>query len=190
MGGGGKSSTTTSGVYIPPSVLAQYQSVNAAADQTAQTPFSTYGGEFVAPVNAEQGAGIAGTNAAANEAQAYYGAATGVLGATQAGTNPINTAAELGTAASGAPLSAAEIQQYISPYLSTVLGSTEAIQNQENQQAQGGQLGNAITSGAFGSDRTGIAAANLQQQEDLANSNVISGIANTGYQSALSTAQG
>jgi hypothetical protein len=202
---GGKTATSSQQVAVPAQVLAQYASVNSAADQTAQTPFSTYNGtgtpvssgytaanagNFVAPVNAEQNQGIAGTNAAANEAQPYYGAATGVLGASQAGVNPINAAAESGTAASSAPLTGNQINQYLSPYLGDVLGSTEQIQNQENQQAQAGQLGNAITSGAFGGDRTGIAAANLQQQEDLANSNVISGIANTGYQSALSTAQG
>ncbi len=185
---GGKTATSTQNVAIPPQVLAQYSSVVAGANQTAQTPFSDYGGQFVAPVNAEQSSGIAGTNAAANEAQPYYGAATNTLGTAQAGTTPVNEAAEYGTAASSAPISGQQINQYLSPYLGDVLGSTEQIQNQENQQAQAGQLGSAITSGAFGGDRTGIAAANLQQQEDLANSNVISGIANTGYQSALGTA--
>jgi hypothetical protein len=187
---GGKTSTTSSNVAVPPAVLAQYQSVVNSANQTAQTPFEKYGGEFVAPVNSEQSQGISATNAAANEAQPYYGAATGTLGATQAATAPVNTAAEIGTAESAAPLTGSQIDQYLSPYLGTVLGSTEAIQNQENQQQQAGQLGNAITSGAFGSDRTGIAAANLGQQQSLANANIISGIANTGYQSALSTAQG
>jgi len=171
-------------------VLAQYQSVVNSANQTAQTPFSAYSGEFVAPVTAEQNAGIAATNSAANEAQPYYDAATGTLGATQGATTPVNTAAEIGTAESAAPLTGKQIDKYLSPYLGTVLSSTEAIQNQENQQQQAGQLGDAITSGAFGSDRTGIAAANLAQQQELANANVISGIANTGYQSALSTAQG
>jgi hypothetical protein len=185
---GGKTATSTQQVAVPPQVLAQYSSVVAGANQTAQTPFSDYGGQFVAPVNAEQSSGIAGTNAAADEAQPYYGAATNTLGTAQAGTTPVNEAAEYGTAASSAPISGQQINQYLSPYLGDVLGSTEQIQNQENQQAQAGQLGNAITSGAFGGDRTGIAAANLQQQEDLANSNVISGIANTGYQSALGTA--
>jgi hypothetical protein len=187
---GGKTATSQQSVSVPPQVLAQYSSVNAQAEQTASNPFQTYSGQFVAPVNAEQTSGIAGTNAAANEAQPYYGAATGVLGASQAATNPVNEAAEYGTAASSSPLTGQQINQYLSPYLGDVLGSTEQIQNQENQQAQAGQLGDAITSGAFGGDRTGIAAANLQQQEDLANANVISGIANTGYQSALSTAQG
>lgn len=175
---------------MPASVLAAYQSVNANAEQVAQTPFQQYGGQFVAPVNAEQSAGIAGTNAAANEAQPYYSAATAGLGAAQSAVNPINAAAEAGTTASSSPLTGQQIDQYLSPYLQTVLGSTGALLNQNNQQQQAGQLGNAITSGAFGGDRAGIAAANLEQQQNLANANIYSGIANQGYQSALSTAQG
>ena len=202
---GGKSSTTTQGISIPPSVLAQYQSVNAQAQNTAQTPFKTYNqtgtavapgytnansGTFVAPVNAQQQSGIAATNTAAGQAQPYFGAATGLLGNTQAATAGVNSAAEGATEANSNGLSSQQIDQYLSPYLGTVLGSTEALQNQENQQQQAGQLGTAISSGAFGGDRTGIAAANLAQQQQLANSNVLAGIANTGYQSALGTAQG
>lgn len=187
---GGKSATSTQSVAIPPSVLAQYNSVNANAEQVAATPFQQYGGQFVAPVNAEQSAGIANTNTAANEAQPYYSAATAGLGAAQSAVNPVNAAAEAGTAASSSPLTGQQIDSYLSPYLNEVLGSTGALLNQNNQQQQAGQLGNAITSGAFGGDRTGIAAANLEQQQNLANANIYSGIANQGYQSALSTAQG
>jgi hypothetical protein len=202
---GGKTSTSTQQVAIPPAVLAQYQSVNQQAANTAATPFQTYNstgtavapdystgntGTFVAPVNSEQTTGIANTNTAANEAQPYYDAATGVLGATQNATTGVNNAAEAQTAANSNGLSGAQINQYLSPYLGDVLSSTEALTAQQNEQAQSGALGTAISSGAFGGDRTGLAAANLQQQEDLAAGNVYSGIANTGYQSALSTAQG
>lgn len=171
-------------------MLAQYNSVNARADQTAQTPFQEYGGAFTAPVNAEQTAGIAGTNAAAGTAQPYYNTARTGLGAAQAATTPVNQAAEAGTAASSSPLTGSQIDSYLSPYLNEVLGSTGALLNQNNQQQQSGQLGDAIRSGAFGGDRTGVAAANLEQQQNLANANIYSGIANQGYQSALNTAQG
>jgi hypothetical protein len=181
-------------VQVPASVLAQYQSVNAQADQTATQPFQDYSGQFVAPVNAQQQQGIVGTNAAATEAQPYYGAATGQLGQAQANTQPANSAA-LGLAGASAqqvnasPLTGQQINQYMSPYLQDVMGSTQALQNQSNQEQQAGQLGTAIQSGAFGGDRTGIAAANLEQQQNLTNANVLSGIANTGYNNALSTAQ-
>jgi hypothetical protein len=167
--------------------LAQYSSVNAAANQTAQTPFQTYSGEFVAPVNSEQSAGISGTNTYADAAQPYYGAATGVLGDSQAGTTGVNQAAE-GLAAGSTNLSGQDIQKYMSPYLSDVVGSEANVLNQNNQQQQAGQLGDAITSGAFGSDRTGIAAANLEEQQNLANSQIYSGLLNSGYNTALGTA--
>jgi hypothetical protein len=191
---GGKTSTSTQGVSIPPAVLAQYQAVNSAATQTAATPFQQYGGQFVSPVNAQQSAGIAGTNAAANEAQPYYGAATGTLEGAQSGVNPINQSATGLAAASAGPVNAQpltgdQINSYLSPYLGDVLGSTSALLNQNNQQQQAGQLGTAIQSGAFGGDRTGIAAANLEQQQNLSNANIYSGIANQGYLNAQGVAQ-
>ena len=179
---------------MPQQVLAQYQSVNEKANATANTPFQQYGGQFVAPVNSQQSQGIAGTNAAANEAQPYFQAATGTLGQTQAGVNPINQYAT-GLAAGSAgqvnadPLTGQQINSYLSPYLSNVLGSTEALTAQQNEQAQSGALGTAIQSGAFGGDRTGIAAANLQQQEQLAGANTYANIANTGYLNAQQVAQ-
>lgn len=185
---GGKTATSTQQVAIPPQVLAQYQSVNQQAEQTAQTPFQSYGGEFVAPVNAQQNAGIAGTNAYANEAQPYYGAATGVLGGSQAATAPVNQAAESQTSASSAPLTSQQIDQYLSPYLKDVVGSEAAVLNQNNQQQQAGQLGDAIRSGAFGGDRTGIAAANLEEQQNISNAQIYSGLLNTGFNTALGTA--
>lgn len=187
---GGKQATSTQSVAIPPQVLAQYSAVNARASQDANTPFAQYQGQFVAPVNSEQGSGIANTNVAANEAQPYYGAATSGLGAAQAATNPVNAAAEHGTAASSSALTGSQIDSYLSPYLNDVMGSTSKLLGQQNEQAQAGQLGDAIRSGAFGGDRTGVAAANLNQQNQLASANILSGIANQGYQSALSTAQG
>jgi hypothetical protein len=191
---GGKTATSTQAVSIPPQVLAQYQAVNDKANQTAQTPFQQYGGQFVAPVNQQQQTGISGINSAATMADPYYGAATGQLGSTQAGTTSTNQAAT-GLAASSANavdpsnLDSAAINKYMSPYLNTVLGSESALLNQNNQQQQAGQLGTAISSGAFGGDRTGLAAANLEQQQNLANANIYSGILNQGYGQALSTAQ-
>ena len=191
---GGKTATSSQQVQIPPSVLAQYQSVNNRATDTAQTPFQQYGGEFVAPFNAtqNQGAGIIEANAL--QAQPYFVGATNTMMQSQRDTAPTNNAA-LGLAGASAEqvnptaLDGAAIQQYMSPYLQTVLGSESNVLNQNNQQQQAGQLGNAISSGAFGGDRAGIAAANLEEQQNLANSNIYSNILNTGYNNALQTAQ-
>lgn len=174
--------------------MAQYQAVNQRATNTASTPFQQYGGEFVAPINTQQQAGITETNRAADTASPYFAAATGTLNDAQAGTTGINQAATgLAAASAGqvnpSDLDAASIQKYLSPYLGTVLGSESALLNQNNQQQQAGQLGTAISSGAFGGDRTGLAAANLEQQQNLANANIYSNILNQGYGQALSTAQ-
>ena len=176
---GGKTATSQQTVGIPSQVLAQYQSVVSRANQTANTPFQDYTGEFVAPVNATQGQGIANVDSNVNTAQPYYtSAANNLYGAqdatygyntgaentltgAQSATAPVNSAAEAQTAASSAPLSGGDIQRYLSPYLGTVLGSESALLNQNNQEQQQGALGTAISSGAFGGDRTGIAAANL-----------------------------
>lgn len=262
MCGGGSTNQTTQAVTIPPNVLARYDAVNAKASAAAETPFQKYEGEFVAPVNAQQQAGMSGTDryanfaqptyqegigltrTALNQAQPYIDSATGQLMNAQSQAQPyiygatgqlmdaqgqgqagINQAAnQYGTAAnrygtaestygnaySGAQpyqagatnaamagmqavnptgLGAAQIGQFMDPYLGTVVGNTAKLLNQQNQQAQAGQLGSAIKSGAFGGDRAGIAAANLAQQQGLAAGSTLGGLLSQGYGQALSAAQ-
>jgi hypothetical protein len=172
---GGKTSTTSSGVTIPPEVLARYNSVNATAQDVAQTPFQQYStnpNAFVAPLTPTQQAGISNTNAAVGMAQPYYDAAGGFA---LAGAQPVN-AAPLNTSA------------YMNPYLQTVLGSTEANVNQQNQQAMSGQTGTAMQQGYFGGDRAGIAAAVLQGQQQLTGGQLYSGIASDAYNQAIAAA--
>jgi hypothetical protein len=173
---GGKTSTSTSQVQIPPEVLARYNSVNATAQNVAQTPFQQYSTDpsaFVAPLTPTQQSGITNTNAAAGMAQPYYGAATGFA---LAGSQPVNPGA-------------LDTSTYMNPYLQTVLGSTAAQINQNNQQAMSGATGSAMNQGYFGGDRSGIASAVLQGQQNLAAGQVYSGIASDAYQQALAAAQ-
>ena len=85
---GGKTTQSTQQVTIPPEVLARYNSVNATAEQAAQNPFQQYGGEFVAPINQQQQAGIAATNTAANMAHPYYDTANTILGNAYSSATP------------------------------------------------------------------------------------------------------
>lgn len=269
MGGSSKNSTSTQSVQIPQAVLDRYQSANDSAATAASQPFQQYSTDpnaFVAPLNSTQNSGVAGTNAYADTAQPYYGAATqqledsqglgaGMVGSAQtallnaknaangynttagnyygnaysgaqpynaaagnliggglsaaqplnseaqsgftnalAGASPYNAAAtDLTAASAGAvnptALNSQAINQYLSPYLGTVLGGTAAQLNQDNQKAMSGQTGSAISQGAFGGDRAGIAAATLAGQQQLANAQIYSGILNTGYNNALGAAQ-
>lgn len=175
---GGKTSQSTQSVQIPPEVLARYNSVNATAQNVAQTPFQQYSTDpnaFVAPVNQQQQTGISSTNSAANEAQPFYGigaALTGAAGPTNVGN-----------------ITGQQIGQYMNPYIQSVVNPTAQLLNQQQQAQQSGQTGNAISQGAFGGDRAGIAAANLAGQQSLAFSNAINPLYSQGYNQALGTAQ-
>ena len=164
----------------------------AAAPMQAQAA-QNIGGAFPGAQGYNQVAGglYAGAMGAAQplQSQAQRG-----IGQALAGAQPFNQMAAGMTAAGSqavdpSQLNAGAINQYMSPYLQNVVGQTAALQNQQNQQAMAGQLGNAISQGAFGGDRAGIAAAALQGQQNLATGNLLSGLLNQGYGQALSTAQ-
>ena len=281
---GGKTSTSTSSVAVPPEVLARYNAANDAAATAASNQYQTYSGEFVAPVNQqEQGAiqninqaqtyaqpfiagasnqiqqgaaagaqgisqglgtidqgaalsqglygqslgGLQGATSAAqnqygtaqnnisnaqNAGNAYAGAATqGVLGATSASTPLLNagvglTAAGLGAGAnynnaannyiSGGTqnvnpdqFSQNAVNQYMSPYMNDVVQAQMALMNQQNAQQQSALKGNAISAGAFGGDRAGIAQANLAQQQNLSNQATLANTLQQGYGQALGAFQ-
>jgi GH24 family phage-related lysozyme (muramidase) len=175
MGGGGKGGTTTQSVTIPPDVLARYNAVNARAEETAKQPFQQYGGEFVAPLTPSQTAGIQGTNAAANQAQPYFGAATGLT---------LSGAKDVG------PLTQGQIGYYENPYTQAVAAPTlQALQQQQGQE-RAQQQAQAIRSGAFGGDRSGLERANLARQQTLGTAQAITPIFQRGYEQAVQTAQG
>ena len=175
MGGGGKSSTSTSTVTIPPEVLARYNSVNATAQNVAQTPFQPYSSnpsDFVAPVNSTQQQGINQIAGNANAAQPFFGAAAGL---TAAGAGPAN-------------LGGLNTNQYMSPFMGDVYGQALAGQQLQNQQQQSNLAGQAVTAGAFGGDRANTAQANLAYQQNLANNQTNANLLNTGYQNAQNVA--
>jgi hypothetical protein len=104
---------------------------------------------------------------------------------------PMNAQQGLGTStinASGGPASAG-IERYLTPYTKNVADTTGAYMRQQQEQAQSGALGTAASSGAFGGDRAGIAAANLQQQNQMAYGKTMADIMNQGYTQALGASQ-
>ena len=170
---GGKKSTTTSKVTIPPEVLERYNAVNTRAETAASAPYEAFGktaSDYVAQLNAQQYAGFNDINATAGSYLPYMTQATE---ATQAGMGPAYEG----------------IDNYMSPYIKNVADTTGAYLRQQQEQAQSGALGNAISSGAFGGDRAGIAAANLQQQNQMAYGKTMADIMNQGYTQALGASQ-
>jgi hypothetical protein len=108
----------------------------------------------------------------AGYAQPYVNAGTGLA---LAGATPIQLQ----------QFSPNAINQYMSPYINNVLGSTVANINETNAQQQQQLLGNLIQKGAFGGDRTGVAQGELARQQGLANNATIANILNSGYGQAL-----
>jgi hypothetical protein len=134
-----------------------------------------YGGAY--DLGAQLGQESYGTlKGAHSSAQPYNQAATGLA---LAGTQAVNPT-ELGQG---------EINKYMSPYLNSVVGATMQAMNQQNQEQQSNLTSDAIRSGAFGGDRSGVGAANLAYKQNLANQQTISNLYNTGYGQALGTAQ-
>ena len=173
---GGKTQTSTSQVQIPPEVLARYNAVNARAEQVAGTPFQAYSSDpnaFVAPMTGTQQQAIGQIGQASTMAQPYF--QTGAA-ATMAGMGPAN-------------LGALETERYMSPYIRNVAQTTSDLMGQQFGQQMSGQLGNAIQSGAGWGDRSGIAAANLAQQQQLAYGKTMADIFNQGYQQSQGVAQ-
>lgn len=171
--GKGKSQTTTNSTTTAPDQQAgdAYRSILQQAAGVAGTPYQAYTGELTAPINSQQQAGIAGINANANYAQPFINNASGM----------IQNASQ--------PLTASQIANYQNPYTQSVVNATQAQFNNQNAQQQQQLTGNAIASGAMGGNRAGVAAANLANQQNLAQAPVIAGLYNQGYQNALTTAQ-
>lgn len=173
---GKKTSTSTSQVSIPPEVLERYNEVNKRAEDVAANPFKKYGTtaeDFVAQLNEQQRTGIANVNTAAGAAQPYIDAAT------------VATTAGMSSAQPGE----LEIAKYMNPYQQQVIDATMRQLAQSNEQAQSGALGTAISSGAFGGDRAGIAAANLANQQGMVVGSTLAGLNAQNYGQAVETAQ-
>lgn len=168
---GSKGSQTQTSTSAPnPQAMQLYQNLLTQAQGVAATPYTPYGGQLVAPVNQQQSTGIAGINANANFAAPYIQQAA--------------TYANQGAA----PLTTAQIQQYMSPYTQNVVNATQAQFNNQNQQQLQSVRGNAIAQGALGGNREAIAESELANQQQLAQAPVIAGLQNQGYQTGLNTA--
>jgi hypothetical protein len=170
--GSGSTNTASSTSSPPPQVLAEYQAAVNRATGVANTPYTPYPGEMVAPLSNQTLQGLGGVSQ-------YAGAAQPAISAAEAGT----TAAA--TPVSPTQFSGQQVGQYMNPFTSQVVGTTEAeMQNQNEQQAQFLNSQN-ISAGAFGGDRAGIAQGVLANQQELAEAPTIAGLNQSNYNQAL-----
>jgi len=154
--------------YTPnEAALSRYNEILAGL---SNLPTGSYQGELTAPINAQQMAGVGNVNQYAGAAQPGIANAMGaVQGASQ-------------------PLSAAQIQQYMSPYTQNVVDTTMAAMNLQNQQGLSALTGNAAAQNALGGNRVGIAQSNYLTDQNTKNAPIIAGIYDKAYQSGLGVA--
>ncbi len=164
---GSKGTNTTTSTSAPnPQAYAAYSDLLNRAQGVAATPYTPYTGELVAPLNAQQNAGIANINAAQ---PAFSDAVTMARNAAQ-------------------PITTAQIQQYQSPYTQDVIDATQRQFNNQNAQAAQGVNSQAVAQGALGGNRIGVAQAELSNQQQLAQAPVIASLRDRGYATGLNTA--
>lgn len=133
-------------------------------------PFGSYTGELVAPINAQQQAGIGGINQYAGFAQPGI---SGAMGYAQAAAQP---------------LTAQQIQQYMNPYTQNVVNSTMAAMGRQNQMGLEGVRGNAAAQNALGGNRVGVAEANYLSGQHASQMPLIAGLYQSGYDKSAAMA--
>lgn len=175
-GGGG---TNTVQQSIPDWMQGYIQNNYQFGKEVASIPYSQYGGQGTAPVNAQEQAGIGTINGAAG---AGNGAIQQGINAAGAGSNysPQNVNYQGPTAAN--------IQQYLSPYLGQVMNTTNQAIQQQGDIANQQTAGNATAAGAYGGSRQAVQTAlnNYYTGQNIAQADA--NIQNQGYSQALSQA--
>lgn len=116
-----------------------------------------------------------------NIANTANAGAAGIMGAANSGIAGINKAAGSFTPGS--------ISQFESPYINDVVNATQKSFDNQNAQTNQKVIGNAISSGAWGGDRAGVAQGIAAGQEQLAQAPVIAGLYNSGFQNATQAAE-
>ena len=138
-----------------------------------------------------QMASALGLGAALQGAQPFQNAAAqGTQNALQAG-QPYQGLATQAALAGGQAINPNQLQigQYMSPFTQNVVNATQAAMGQQFGQQNAQQQAEAIRSGAFGGERSGLQRAALQGQQALAESQAISPLYQNAYNQALQTAQ-
>lgn len=167
---GGKTNTSTSQQTSTPVNQAALQNIYNTVSGAASTPYTPYGGELNAGINAQQTSGINTINGASNFASPY-----------------IQSAGALAQGAAN-PLTSAQIQQYQNPYIQNVVDATQAQFNDQNGQAQNALKGNAASQGALGGDRQAVAQTTLAKNQQIAQAPTIANLYSNSYNSGLQTA--
>jgi hypothetical protein len=175
MSGGSSGGTNTvSTSSTPPSQFTDaYTQLLGQAQNAASTPYQQYTGQLVAGLSPDQESGISAVENAQGAANPYINAAAQEVGQ--------STQDLWGNTQQYSP---SAIEQYESPYTQSVLNTTEAAENNQDAIQQQGIVGNAISAGAWGGDRSAVAQGITAGQQAIANNATNANIEQAGFTSA------
>jgi hypothetical protein len=165
-----KGSTSTTTQAPSSQAMAAYEQIMQQAQGVAATPYQPYTGQLVAQFTPEQITALNNINQYATSAQPAYAVAG-------------QMAAE-----AGQPITAADIQQYVNPWTSGVVGATEAEFANTLGMNLNATKGNAISSGAFGGNREGVAEGITSGQVATQEAPVLASLESQGYTQGVNTA--
>lgn len=206
---GGSPQTTVSQSGPPQVFLDAYGRVVNRAENVAQTPYERYPGTVVAPFSPDQLSAMnivrasQGINAPyINQAADYIDQSTGNLlagvpqmsgqmlsGVADRGLSYINQAGDNGILDAVGRLSPDSILPWMSPYTDEVVTATQNDFARSNEQQRQGVVGNAISRGAWGGDRSAVAEGILAGEQQRVQAPVLAGLRDRGFQTGLGAAQ-
>lgn len=170
-GGSGSTNTVTSSSAPPQFLQDAYTALLNRATNVANTPLTQYNQPIVAGFTPDQTSAMSSVDSLQGAANPYIAQAQTAIGNS---TAPINVPQYSGAA----------VQNFQNPYTQQVVDATTAqLQNMDQQQQQS-LTGNAISQGAWGGDRAGVAKAALAGQQDIANNQTIAGLYSSGFTQA------
>lgn len=170
-GKGGGTNTVTSQSAPPPEVLAQYQNLIGQSNTAAANPLQQYNGSIVAGFTPDQQSAFSTIANSQGVAQPYLSDASNLLN--QSTGSLWNGVQQYSPQA---------LQQYMNPYQQDVTNATMANINETNAQQQQQVVGNAISSGAWGGDRSAIAQSELARQQALASNQTLANLNSQNFQ--------
>lgn len=172
-GSGGGTNTVTNNSAPPADVTAQYDNIIGQANTLSGSPLNQYGGPQVAGFTPAQTAAFNTVNNSQGIQTPYLNSAQTML---QNSQTPIWNSAQ--------QWSPNAVQQYENPYNTDVTNATMANINETNAQQNQQVVGNAISSGAWGGDRSAIAQSELARQQALASNQTLAGLNANNYNQA------
>lgn len=212
---GTSSSQQTSNQTLDPTIMGDLQSNYLKTLNMANTPYQPYSGEQVAgftPAQQQAQAGVLGVAAnnvggsTLDNAVSTTGGVAGYKPPTVTGstyTPSTMAASTAGPAALATPasidrssianlntsgISGSDIQKFMDPYLSSVVGATtSALQNQFGQEANANNA-NATLARAWRGDRAGVTQALTNEADSRTLASTVSSLMSAGYSQATATA--